>query len=109
MELTGEEIVAPHGGAEPAPVVARQSHEVRIVRPRAVRMDEIEMRVLADAGQERLSRALGPHLVPPDVRHLEVGAAKALDAPGEQTQPGDRSVLLALPEQDLQPEADAEV
>src|SRR5688572_20291262 len=101
MELTGEEVVDPDRGAERIAVVTGQRDVSRLRGHRDVRVDEVEVRALRDAGEERLF-SLSFDLVPADVRHLEPPDREAHDPPRQEAEPLDRAVLLAVLEQDLE-------
>src|SRR5262249_23709772 len=110
MELTGKQVVARYRGDELAAVVGDGRNQGRVGRLDVVRVHEVDERPVVDSG-ERRRRVAFADLIPPHVRNAElrvVGLAKAHTAPAQYAEALHRTKLLALLEEQLQPETDAE-
>src|SRR5579862_1165549 len=110
MELTGEELVAGDRRDKLAAVVGHRGDERRVARFDTIRMHEIDGRAVVDAGEDGRRLAMAD-LVPAHVRDAEVGivaGAKTDAAAAQHAETLDGAELLALFEQQLQAQANAE-
>src|SRR5262245_37918955 len=109
MELHAGHAVASGGGAEGDAVLGPPEDQPRVLRFDRVGVDEVERRLgrtLLGAGPER--RAVAPlDPVPADLRELARGP-EAAHRPRQHAEAARAGALLALREQQLQAEADAE-
>ena len=108
VELGGEEVVAPDHGAEGLGVVGRGGDDVGVARHDVVGMDEVDVRALAEPFEDR-GPARDGELVPAHVRHGVLRRKLEPDDLARQhAQALVFAVLVALVEQQLQAEADAQ-
>src|SRR5215472_3508002 len=106
VELRGEERASPHRGGKRHPVGAGRGGQRGLARGWVVRVHEVEVRSARHAVEDReVSRVL--HGVPAHVRHLEP-SREAADHARQHVQPLALPELLALREEELIAEADAE-
>jgi hypothetical protein len=110
VELTREHVAGADRGAERLAVIRRQRDHRRVVGHRVVRVHEVEVRRRRHRQEQRIVLVPG-HPVPAHVRHLDrrIGGREPHHPPGQDRQPAHRAVLLALVEQDLEPQADPQV
>src|SRR5258706_718319 len=108
MELAGEQMVGRDAGDERAGIGRRGRGQRLILGHDVIGVDEIDVVAPGDAGEKRRIFFLF-HAVPAHVRHLEaVVRAKRHHPAGKNIQSLLRPELLALAEQELEAEADAE-
>src|SRR3954468_214853 len=105
-ELDGKNIIPGHRAGKGPPIHRGGGGKGRIARRWIVAMHEVEPARVRDAGPQRMRPRLR-HLVPAHVRHLEPGQPEAGDLAAEQPEAGGVA-LLAMLEQHLQPNTDAE-
>src|SRR5262249_27241338 len=99
MELRGEDVVLLHGRAELDIAVTRAQRAGRGMR----RDDVIGV-------HEVVPLTAGSHLIPSHVWNFQAGIGRKTDhAAGQEAEPATRSLLLAFLEQNLQPQANAEI
>ena len=110
MELTGEHVLPGDRRREFHAVLGRGDGQTGIRRRHVVGMHEVDVRVVADPF-ELGDSAADAQTVPSHLRDLEAlerGAAEAHDFARQDAESADRAELLALLEEQLQPEANAE-
>jgi hypothetical protein len=112
VELAGEQVGQFDGGREGVVAVGGLCGDhLGVVRNREIRMDEIEIRFVTQAGPIsgfRVARNCG---IPPHVGDLEARRLfETAHGPGHDAEPGHaRAFLAGVEEQNLVAEADAEV
>ena len=108
MELHGEKIVAPDPRAERGGIVGFGGDDRCVLRHDVIRVDEIEVRAVGDALEDRRA-AVESQLVPAHVRHLVLARhVEPHDLARQDAEPFVLAVFVALVEQHLQAEADAQ-
>ena len=106
VKLGREQVVSPHHRAKRPVVVGLDRHDFGILRHDVVRVDEVEMGPLFDAGQNRRS-AEDPSRVPAHVRHFVLRRqVETHDFASQNAQTLVLAVLVADIEQQLQSETD---
>src|SRR5512140_427727 len=110
MELAREDVGLANRSGQVNAVLGLERDERRVGGDGVVGVHEVDVSALGDAGEQRIA-AVKRELVPPDMRdfYARLSGPEPHDAAGDHAEPGARSLLLALVEQDLQAEADPQV
>src|SRR5437660_3744690 len=107
VKLDGEDVIPGYGAGKGHTIHATCRAERPIGRRGIVAVHEVEPAAVADAGPQRVCAFL-QHLVPAHVRDLERRRREARHAAGEHAERR-RIAFLAMLEEHLQAEADAEI
>ena len=106
MKLHASDMISRSSGGESLAIRAARDDRLRVVRRRIEAVDEIHEGIRGEPGPECVRREV--ERVPADLRHLHAGRGKAAHFPSEESEAAHPGRFLALLEEHLVADADAE-